>query len=202
MLTASYCLSTNPILRCWGRREIWTRRLQKRMQSLFFPPLSSSPLGQFALSSPAELRRDWPKRDCSQSKKYASAVEMSLLHRNKLFPWKWNETPLNETPFRNKHFPLPLPGTYHLFPSLHKKPSWRHIGKREDPGDKPWNQGTPPCTPSFTAISRHNLHGGQCLWHFWLKSWPNLKLWWQYLHLRSLSLFGFVWFKTFCFLFT
>ena len=117
---------------------------------------------------------------------------MSLLHRNKLFPWKWNETPLNETPFRNKHFPLPLPGTHHLFPSLRRKPPWRHIGKREDPGDKPWNQRTPPCTPSFTTISRQNLHDNQFLWHFWLKSWPNLKLWWQYLHLRSLSLFGFV----------
>ena len=32
----------------------------QRLLSLykFFPPLSSSPLGQFALSSPAELRRD------------------------------------------------------------------------------------------------------------------------------------------------
>ena len=30
-------------------------------------PLSSFPLGQFALSSPAELRLDWLKRDCSQS---------------------------------------------------------------------------------------------------------------------------------------
>ena len=29
--------------------------------------VSSPPLGQFALSSPAELRLDWPKRDCSQS---------------------------------------------------------------------------------------------------------------------------------------
>ena len=28
---------------------------------------SSFPLGQFALPSPAELRLDWPKRDCSQS---------------------------------------------------------------------------------------------------------------------------------------
>ena len=28
---------------------------------------SSPPLGQFALSSPAELRLDWPNRDCSQS---------------------------------------------------------------------------------------------------------------------------------------
>ena len=28
---------------------------------------SSFPLGQFAHSSPAELRLDWPKRDCSQS---------------------------------------------------------------------------------------------------------------------------------------
>ena len=28
---------------------------------------SSSPLGQFALSSPAKLRLDWPKRDCSRS---------------------------------------------------------------------------------------------------------------------------------------
>ena len=45
----------------------WTRLVQKRRQSLFFPPLSRSPLGQFAISSPAELRRDWPKRDCSQS---------------------------------------------------------------------------------------------------------------------------------------
>ena len=45
----------------------WTSLIQKRRQSLFFPPLSSSPLGQFALSSPAELRRNWPKRDCSQS---------------------------------------------------------------------------------------------------------------------------------------
>ena len=45
----------------------WTRLVQKRRQSLFFPPLSSSPLGQFAISGPAELRRDWPKRDCSQS---------------------------------------------------------------------------------------------------------------------------------------
>ena len=29
-----------------------------RMQSLFFPPLSSFPLGHFALSIPAELRLD------------------------------------------------------------------------------------------------------------------------------------------------
>ena len=42
--------------------------------SLFFPPLSSSPLGQFALSSPAELRRDWPKRDCSQSNVWTEAL--------------------------------------------------------------------------------------------------------------------------------
>ena len=74
---------------------------------------------------------------------------MCLRRRNKLFPWKWNETP------------LPLPGTHHLIPSLRKKPLWRHIGKRQDPGDKPWNQGTPPCSPSFTDISRHNLHDGQ-----------------------------------------
>ena len=30
-------------------------------------PLSSFPPGQYALSSPAELRLDWLKRDCSQS---------------------------------------------------------------------------------------------------------------------------------------
>ena len=36
-----------------GRRR--GRRLQKRMQSLFFPPLSSFPLGHFALSTAAEL---------------------------------------------------------------------------------------------------------------------------------------------------
>ena len=32
-------------------------------------PLSSFPLGHFALSSPAELRLDWLKRGCEQSKK-------------------------------------------------------------------------------------------------------------------------------------
>ena len=46
---------------------------------------------------------------------------MSLLHRNKLFPWKWNETPLNEASFRNQHFPLPLTGTHYFFPSPQQK---------------------------------------------------------------------------------
>ena len=36
-------------------------------EGLFFSPLSSFPLGQFALSSPAELRLYWLTRDCSQS---------------------------------------------------------------------------------------------------------------------------------------
>ena len=60
---------------------------------------------------------------------------MSLFHRNKLFPWKWNETPLNETPFRKKYFPLPLPGTHHLFPR-----------------DKPWNRsGSLPLFPAIIS---------------------------------------------------
>ena len=45
-------------------------------KSLFFPPLSSFPLGQFALSSPAELRLDWLKRDCSQSMGESLGIEM------------------------------------------------------------------------------------------------------------------------------
>ena len=58
MLTASYCLSTNPILRCWGGGEIWTRRLQKRMQSLPpFPPSPQLPLGFRSLRTRAFLAR-------------------------------------------------------------------------------------------------------------------------------------------------
>ena len=40
---------------------------RERTIGLFFSPLSSFPLGQFALSSPAELRLYWLTRDCSQS---------------------------------------------------------------------------------------------------------------------------------------
>ena len=58
MLTASYCLSTNPILRCWGGGEIWTRPLQKRMQSLPpFPPSPQLPLGFRSLRTRAFLAR-------------------------------------------------------------------------------------------------------------------------------------------------
>ena len=51
---------------------------------LFFPPLSSFPLGEFALSSPAELRLDWLKRDCSQSK----VVEIQWLYLHVSSPKK------------------------------------------------------------------------------------------------------------------
>ena len=54
------------------------------------------------------------------------------------------------TPFRNKHFPLPLPGTHHFFPSPRKNPLRCHIGKWEDPRDKPWNWGG--SSPLFAAI--------------------------------------------------
>ena len=70
-----------------GAAEKFERVGYKRECSpLFFPPLSSSPLGQFALSSPAELRRDWPKRDCSQSrkKKQWNAVQKIELIANQL----------------------------------------------------------------------------------------------------------------------
>ena len=61
--------------------------------SLFFPPLSSFPLGQFALSSPAELRLDWLKRAarsldvdsllCGLPKKFKESK--TVLHD---LPWK------------------------------------------------------------------------------------------------------------------
>ena len=51
MLTAPYCLSTNPILRCWG-----CGRLLKRMQSLSpFLPSPQLPLGFSSLRTRAFL---------------------------------------------------------------------------------------------------------------------------------------------------
>lgn len=41
----------------------------------FPPPLTSSPLGHFALrSSPAERRLDWVEKECSQSRFYGIAI--------------------------------------------------------------------------------------------------------------------------------
>ena len=54
------------------------------------------------------------------------------------------------TPYSNKHFPLPLPGTHHFFPYPRKNPLRCHIGKREDLRDKPWNWGG--SSPLFAAI--------------------------------------------------
>lgn len=39
-------------------------------EGMFAPPLTSSPLGHFAISSPAERRLDWVEKDCSQSRFY------------------------------------------------------------------------------------------------------------------------------------
>ena len=89
---------------------------------------------------------------------------MSLLHRNKLFSWKWNETPLNETPFQNKHFPLPLPGTHHFFPSPPKKTSLAPYWKARRPRglamksrysslySSPPSPLGPSCRPIFVAL--------------------------------------------------
>lgn len=40
----------------------------------FPPPLTSSPLGHFAISSPAERRLDWVEKDCSQSRFYGIVI--------------------------------------------------------------------------------------------------------------------------------
>ena len=52
-------------------------KLGRRRES-FFPPLSSFPLSHFALSSSAELRLDWLKRDCSQSSTSANWYVLEL----------------------------------------------------------------------------------------------------------------------------
>ena len=64
----------------WGEVE---EEAGKEGGSLFFPPLSSFPLGQFALSSPAKLRLDWLKRDCSQSNLHTDKNNYG--HNSKLF---------------------------------------------------------------------------------------------------------------------
>lgn len=43
-------------------------------EGMFPPPLTSSPLGHFALSSPAERRLDWVEKYCSQSRFYGIVI--------------------------------------------------------------------------------------------------------------------------------
>ena len=43
-------------------------------EGMFAPPLTSSPLGHFAISSPAERRLDWVEKYCSQSRFYGIVI--------------------------------------------------------------------------------------------------------------------------------
>ena len=125
------------------------------------------------------------RRNVPPPKKYTSAVEIYLRPRNmpppdlrgRNEPFAWKQTfsvemkrnSFNEAPFRNKHFPLPLPGTHHLFPPAAKKnclaPYWKARRTWEQALKSRW---------VFTAISCYNLHDGQRLWHLWWNSRPNL----------------------------
>ena len=43
-------------------------------EGMFAPPLTSSPLGHFAISSPAERRLDWAEKAFSQSRFYGIVI--------------------------------------------------------------------------------------------------------------------------------
>ena len=61
--------STTMLLDCEQslRMVMRVRKSSEACESRGIPPLSSFPVGQFTLSSPAYPRLDWLKRDCSQS---------------------------------------------------------------------------------------------------------------------------------------
>ena len=47
---------------------------ERGKEGRFPPPLTSSPLGHFALSSPAERRLDWAEKAFSQSRFYGIVI--------------------------------------------------------------------------------------------------------------------------------